>query len=53
MLKGLGNGDSSSKNHWTVWDGPVCKINGGYITPKDSDELIELKLFSCGRGSGK
>jgi hypothetical protein len=49
MLKGWGNGDSSSKNHWIVWDKPVCKIDGGDITPKGSDELIELKLFSWGR----
>lgn len=49
MLKGWGSGDSSSKNHWIVWDDAVCKVNGGDITPKDSDELIELKLFSWGR----
>jgi hypothetical protein len=49
MLKGWGNGDSSSKNHWIVWDEPVRKVDGGDITPKDSDELIELKLFSWGR----
>ncbi|MEB7597842.1 hypothetical protein [Raoultella terrigena] len=48
MLKGWGNGDSSSKNHWIVWNEPVCKVNGGDVTPKDSDELIELKLFSWG-----
>ncbi|NWK86982.1 hypothetical protein [Raoultella terrigena] len=48
MLKGWGNGDSSSKNHWIVWSEPVCKVNGGDVTPKDSDELIELKLFSWG-----
>lgn len=49
MLKGWGDGDSSSKNHWIVWDKPVCKVVGGDITTKDSDELIELKLFSWGR----
>ncbi|WP_449550123.1 hypothetical protein [Lelliottia amnigena] len=49
MLKGWGNGDSSSKNHWIVWDESVCKVDGGDITPSDSDELIELKLFSWGR----
>ncbi|VEI20144.1 Uncharacterised protein [Serratia plymuthica] len=49
MLKGWGTGDSSSKNHWIVWDEAVCKVDGGDITPKDSDELIELKLFSWGR----
>lgn len=49
MLKGWGNGDSLSKNHWIVWDEPVCKVDGGDIIPKDSDELIELKLFSWGR----
>lgn len=49
MLKGWGSGDSSSKNHWIVCDGAVCKVNDGDITPKDSDELIELKLFSWGK----
>lgn len=49
MLKGWGSGDSSSKNHWIVWKDAVCKVNGGDITHKDSNELIELKLFSWGR----
>lgn len=49
MLKGWGEGDSSSKNHWIVWDQPVCKVDGEDITLQDGNESIELKLFSWGR----
>lgn len=49
MLKGWGSGDSSSKNHWIVWDEPVCKVDGREITLDDHDALIKLKLFSWGR----
>ncbi|MTH47609.1 hypothetical protein [Intestinirhabdus alba] len=49
MLKEWDNGDSSLKNHRIVWDKPVCKVDGGDITTKDSNQLIELKLFSWGR----
>ena len=48
ILKGWGNSDSSLKNHCIVWDEPVCKVDGGNINPKDSDALIELKLFCWG-----
>ena len=44
----MGNGDSSLKNHYIVWDEPVCKVDGGIINPKGSDALIELKLFCWG-----
>jgi len=49
MLKGWGNGDSSSKNHWIVWDGELKLVNGQRITNETNlGEFVSLWLFSWG-----
>ncbi|UXI44038.1 hypothetical protein N5933_14810 [Klebsiella pneumoniae] len=49
MLFDFGSDDTSSKNHWVVWDGALKNANGKAITKNSPpDEIVNLKLFSWG-----
>lgn len=43
-------GDSSSKNHWIVWDSPVICDDGELISVSTSvSNKVDLTLFSWGK----
>jgi hypothetical protein len=49
MLFDFGPDDTSSKNHWIVWDGTLRNSNGQDVTENSKiDEIVNLKLFSWG-----
>lgn len=49
MLIDFGTDDTSSKNHWVVWDSTLKNSSGQEITSNSKvDEIVNLKLFSWG-----
>ncbi|EPH7217554.1 hypothetical protein ACS3L2_005215 [Serratia marcescens] len=49
MFADYGIQDSSAKNHWVVWEGPIHDDNDKSITPNTSlDEIVNFKAFSWG-----
>ncbi|MEA5103967.1 hypothetical protein [Pantoea sp. S18] len=49
MLFDFGPDDTSSKNHWIVWDGAIKNEKGQYVSESSKmDEIVNLKLFSWG-----
>lgn len=49
MLFDFGTDDTSSKNHWIVWDGAIKNEKGQDVSDSSKmDEIVNLKLFSWG-----
>lgn len=49
MLTGLPNQDTSSKNHWVVWNGTLAGADDSVLTNETNlDTVVNLNCFSWG-----
>ncbi|WP_265694082.1 hypothetical protein [Providencia rustigianii] len=49
MLTGLPNQDTSSKNHWVVWNGTLAGVDDSVLTNETNlDTVVNLNCFSWG-----